>query len=143
MDLEEHCRLLDREHVATHARREHERSAGGQDVLNAGISAVNDGWMKRWESLVARENRFADRLAAMDDFRRTAAMAQQTALALKREVERLMETSAAPRATGSESEAAPAPPDSCWGRASPAAATRSPASTVTPARWGTNGRGGA
>jgi SAM-dependent methyltransferase len=64
--------------------------AGGHDVLNAGLSAVNDGWMKRWESLAAREERFGRRVASVEDIGRTASLAQQTALSLKREVERLV-----------------------------------------------------
>jgi SAM-dependent methyltransferase len=63
--------------------------AGRQDVLNAGLNAVTDSWLKRWESLGAREERFVRRLSSVDDIRTTATLAQQTALALKREVERL------------------------------------------------------
>ena len=62
-------------------------------MLNAGLSAVTDDWLKRWESLGARDDRLVRRLSAIDrrsiDVRATAALAQQTALALKREVERL------------------------------------------------------
>jgi SAM-dependent methyltransferase len=64
--------------------------AGGQDILNAGMSAINDGWLKRWESLGVREQRFVERLAAIDDLRQTTSLAHQTALSLKREVERLI-----------------------------------------------------
>ena len=64
--------------------------AGRQDVLNAGLSAVTDSWLKRWESLAAREDRFVQRLSSIDDVRMTATLAQQTALSLKREVERLL-----------------------------------------------------
>jgi 2-polyprenyl-3-methyl-5-hydroxy-6-metoxy-1,4-benzoquinol methylase len=64
--------------------------AGRQDVLNAGLSAVTDSWLKRWESLAAREDRFVQRLASIDDVRATATLAQQTSLSLKREVERLI-----------------------------------------------------
>jgi SAM-dependent methyltransferase len=68
--------------------------AGGQDVLNAGLSAVTDTWLKRWESLAAREERLARRLTStdstIDDLRSTTTLAQLTALSLKREVERLL-----------------------------------------------------
>ncbi len=63
--------------------------AGRQDVLNTGLSAVTDTWLKRWESLGAREDRFVQRLAGIDDVRATATLAQQTALSLKRDVERM------------------------------------------------------
>lgn len=68
--------------------------AGRQDVLNAGLSAITDTWLKRWESLNAREQRFVNRLASIDDVRHTATLAQQTALSLKREVERFLATAA-------------------------------------------------
>ena len=58
-------------------------------AFNASLSAVADDWLKRWESLDAREQRFNARVASLDDLKATAALAQQTATALKREVERL------------------------------------------------------
>ena len=72
--------------------------AGGQDVLNAGLSAVADTWLKRWESRAAREERLVRKLtsrltstdSAIDDLRSTTTLAQLTALSLKREVERLL-----------------------------------------------------
>jgi SAM-dependent methyltransferase len=68
-----------------------DRAANGDiHVVNAGLNAITDDWLKRWESLAAREARFVDRTRAIDDVRATAALAQQTALALKREVERLI-----------------------------------------------------
>jgi SAM-dependent methyltransferase len=80
--------------------------AGGQDVLNAGLSAVTDTWMKRWESLALREERFVQRLASglasVEDLRQTASLAQLSALALKRDVERLL--SATPVRTGAANE---------------------------------------
>jgi SAM-dependent methyltransferase len=77
--------------------------AGRQDVLNAGLSAVTDSWLKRWESLGAREDRFVQRLAGIDDVRATATLAQQTALSLKRDVERMTNE------TGPAGPPAPAP----------------------------------
>lgn len=65
-------------------------TAGQAQVLNAAISALTDDWLKRWESLSAREQRFNARAAAVDDLRDTVALAQQTSLTLKREVERLL-----------------------------------------------------
>ena len=64
--------------------------AGRQDVLNTGLNAVTESWLKHWESLGAREARFVQRLSTIDDVRSTATLAQQTALSLKREVERLL-----------------------------------------------------
>jgi SAM-dependent methyltransferase len=69
-----------------------DRAWGGQDVVNAAFDALADDWLKRWESLGAREQRFVDRVASVDDLRATAALAQQTTLALKRDVERLLES---------------------------------------------------
>jgi SAM-dependent methyltransferase len=65
-----------------------DRTAGA--TVNAGLSAISNDWLKRWESLDARERRFQDRVASLDDLRATTALAQQTATALKREVERLI-----------------------------------------------------
>jgi 2-polyprenyl-3-methyl-5-hydroxy-6-metoxy-1,4-benzoquinol methylase len=68
-----------------------DRAAAGQGhVLDAGLSALADDWLKRWESLSARERRLLDRVAAIDDLRDTAQLAQQSSLLLKREVERLL-----------------------------------------------------
>lgn len=68
-----------------------DRAIGGQaQVINAGVHAIADDWLKRWESLGAREQRFMARAASVDDLRATASLAQQTALTLKREVERLV-----------------------------------------------------
>ncbi len=58
-------------------------------TMNAALSAISEDWLKRWESLGARERRFQARVEAMDDLRATATLAQQTSVALKREVERL------------------------------------------------------
>ena len=88
-----------------------DRAVGGQsDVLNAGLSAVADDWLKRWESLTAREHRIAARVAANDDVRATATLAQQTALALKRDVEQLLRTIPAGANAPGVAEA-PAAPD--------------------------------
>ena len=65
-----------------------DRMAGA--TVNAGLSAISNDWLKRWESLDARERRFQARVASLDDLRATSALAQQTATALKREVERLI-----------------------------------------------------
>ena len=68
-----------------------DRSAGAQArVVNAGLSALADDWLKRWESLAARERRIFERVAALDDLRDTAELAQQSSMLLKREVERLL-----------------------------------------------------
>ena len=67
-----------------------------------GTNALAEDWLKRWDSLAALEARIRESAAAVDDLRATSALAQQTALSLKREVERL---TANPRASG---QAAPA-----------------------------------
>lgn len=88
-----------------------DRSVGGQlRVLAAGLSAVSDDGLKRWESLAAREQRFHARVAELDDVRATAALAQQTAITLKREVERLIDAgvTAATLPTGTSPQAATA-----------------------------------
>ena len=87
-----------------------DRAVGGTvKVVNAGVSAMADDWLKRTGSLAAREERLQARLAALDDLRRTASLAQQTALSLKREVERLL--AAAPAPTGDGTPPTAAAPD--------------------------------
>ena len=75
---------------------------GGHQILNGAISGLADDWLKRWEALAAREQRFNARVAAVDDIRATSQLAQQTALTLKREVERL---TSGHRASGSSGNA--------------------------------------
>ncbi len=72
-----------------------DRMFGGQaEILNAGLGAITGDFLKRWESLAVRETRVAERLqelaARMEDARATSAIAQQTSLSLKRDVERLL-----------------------------------------------------
>jgi hypothetical protein len=84
-----------------------DRCVSGQvHVVNAGVDAMADDWLKRSESLAAREQRLATRLGALDDLRATASLAQQTALTLKREVERLLEQGL-PAAASAVAPAAP------------------------------------
>jgi SAM-dependent methyltransferase len=84
-----------------------DRGVSGQvHVVNAGVDAMADDWLKRSESLAAREQRLATRLGALDDLRATASLAQQTALTLKREVERLLEQGL-PAAASAVAPAAP------------------------------------
>jgi O-antigen chain-terminating methyltransferase len=68
--------------------------AGGAEVVNEGLSAIADDFLKRWESLAVREQRAAERLRTLasqvDEARATFAITQQTALSLKRDVERVL-----------------------------------------------------
>ena len=83
--------------------------AARADVLSGGMNAIVREWMKRWESLAVREARGAESLT---ELRSSVAVAQQSALALKRDVERLLATGGvAGRAAASEMPAAQAAPD--------------------------------
>ena len=87
-----------------------DRSAGGGSmVLNAGLNALTDDWMKRWESLAAREERFSSRIssvsAALAELRAATALAQQTSISLKREVERVLATGPSPGSDGGDGAA--------------------------------------
>jgi O-antigen chain-terminating methyltransferase len=92
--------------VAAYVDASDRLSDGRTDVLNAGLSAITDEWLKRWESLNAREARFTSRLASLDDVGATSRLAQQTALALKRDVERLFASPVASRSASAEGGAA-------------------------------------
>lgn len=72
-----------------------DRQVGGQaDVVNAAISALTDDWMKHWESMLAREARFASRtpalLHAYEELKEKVTLAHQSSLLLKRQVEQLI-----------------------------------------------------
>jgi len=82
------------------------------NLTNAGLSGVADEFRRRWESMVAREQRY---VAAVDELRTSIASVQQTGLMLKRELERGLAEGAAtvapPRGTSAVSAAdAPAAP---------------------------------
>ncbi len=71
-----------------------DRDVGGRSlVLNAAISGLADSAAKRWESLLAREQRVNARVdgltGAHDDLRSTMGILQQAVMTLKRELERL------------------------------------------------------
>ncbi len=94
----------DRE-VAGLMRRINEDSGELLDVLDhrtvalgEGISGVGDELQKRWESMVAREQRYDARVTALnaahEGFQTTLGIVQQATLTLKREVERLMSVGA-------------------------------------------------
>jgi len=70
--------------------------AAEAEVPMQGTAAVALDWLKRWESMAAHDARAEARLATLEEVRATAAIAQQTALSLKRDVERLLESSRSP-----------------------------------------------
>lgn len=99
-----HARLIQYLQTLTAYVDTRDRSAlGGVHVLNAALDAVTSDLLKRWESLSVQNTRARDdagrrvdeALASLEDVRATAALAQQTALSLKREVERLLARPAA------------------------------------------------
>jgi SAM-dependent methyltransferase len=84
--------------------------------LGAMISGVSDELLKRWESMVAREQRYDAKVAAIgaahEELRSTIAILQQASLTLKREFERLraLPASAAAQPGAVSSTVASAPP---------------------------------
>jgi SAM-dependent methyltransferase len=89
-----------------------DRAMGGQTaVINAGLAAIAGDWLKRWESLSVREERFVRALAGIDDVKETAIMAERTALSLKREVERLLASGAPVMSRGDGDRVPAAAPD--------------------------------
>jgi SAM-dependent methyltransferase len=69
------------------------RSEGQALVVNAAVNALADDWAKRWESMIAREQRFETRVASIAELRTLIAVSQQAALTVKRELDRLMASS--------------------------------------------------
>lgn len=71
-----------------------DRATAGRDlVVNAAVNGVADDLARRWESMVAREQRFDAKVssvtAAQDELRTMVGVAQQASIAMKRELERL------------------------------------------------------
>jgi len=68
-------------------------TAGQALIVNAALSAMAEDLAKRWESLVAREQRYEARVAGLgaahDELRTAIGIAQHAALTTKRELERL------------------------------------------------------
>jgi SAM-dependent methyltransferase len=82
-----------------------------QRVFNSAVvahlnrRALSDDWLKRWESLGAREARYAARhdalAASYAELKDMVAITQQTGISLKREVERLVGSAGAAGSAGS------------------------------------------
>lgn len=64
--------------------------AGQAQIMNSALGALTDDWLKRWESLGAKERRFQTHVDSIADIRATAALAQQTAISLKGQIEKLL-----------------------------------------------------
>ena len=99
---ETHSRLLFfLQQITAYVDTKDRDTAGGALVLNASLSALAENMAKRWESMVAREQRYESRTGALsaahEDLRTAVGVAQQAALTAKRELER-MSAHAAPAA---------------------------------------------
>src|SRR6187397_1635752 len=75
-----------------------DRDTGGRAlVVNAAVNAMSEDLARRWESLVAREQRFASRVAGLgaahDELKAMVGITQQATLTMKRELERLLSSS--------------------------------------------------
>ena len=82
--------LLFLQHVTPYVDTKDRDTGGAALVLNASLSAMADHLTRRWESLETRfETRAAVLTAEQQDVRTIVGIAQQAALAVKRELERL------------------------------------------------------
>jgi SAM-dependent methyltransferase len=84
------------------------RAMGGlMAVYEPLLNAMTDTIAKRWESMVAREQRFSARVEALtgahDDVRGTLATLQQATLSVRRELERVLAQGPAPASAPSSS----------------------------------------
>jgi SAM-dependent methyltransferase len=84
-----------------------DRDTGGQAlIVNAAVNGVADAFAKRWESMIAREQRFDAKVTALteshDELRTLVGVSQQASLVMKRELERILTagTQADPNAHG-------------------------------------------
>ena len=71
-----------------------DRAVGSQaQVLNAGMNAIADDWLKRWESLSSREARLVAQVSPLADaygaLEQRVSLAQQASISIKTEVARL------------------------------------------------------
>ena len=83
-----------------------DRDTGGRAlVVNAAVNAVAEDLAKRWESMVAREQRIDARVgavgAAHDELRTLISVTQQASMTMKRELERLLASRAGASADAS------------------------------------------
>ena len=113
------------EHIATLA-----------NLTNAGLSGVADEFRRRWEAMVAREQRY---VAAVDELRTSISSVQQTGLMLKRELERGMSPGSAPAAAAGPAAAAPRPSSARRAEAAPPPAPRSTRTSTSRSRTSSAG----
>ncbi len=66
------------------------RDRAVQEALSGAISGVADELAKRWESMVAREQRYEARMAVVREMQTALASVQQLSQTLKREMERVL-----------------------------------------------------
>jgi SAM-dependent methyltransferase len=95
-------------YVDTKDRSEH--IARLVNITTSGLDGVGNEFQRRWEAMVAREQRY---VSAVDELRTGMGTVQQTGLTLKRELERLL-TNGVPAASApaTDTPAAPASPAS-------------------------------
>lgn len=84
--------------VTEDAQEQIERLERTTRGLAAGLSGVSDEMLKRWESLLGRDQRYSGRI---DEIRSSLAVAQHQVAALKREFERSRDGATAPTAVAS------------------------------------------
>ena len=72
------------------------RSEGQALVVNGAVNALAEDLAKRWESMIAREQRYESRVAGLsaahDELRSLVSISQQAAMTMKRELERFSQT---------------------------------------------------
>ena len=87
--------------ITEDAREELDRIDRTARGLAAALSGVSDEMLRRWESLLARDQRYSGR---MEQLQATVAVAQQQTLTLKREFERVAASGVASRAPGPQTD---------------------------------------
>jgi SAM-dependent methyltransferase len=107
-----HARLmLFLQQVTGYVDTKDRESAGGTLVLNAALSGLAEGAAKRWESLDAREQRYAARASSLEltltDLQTSLGTAQHALAAMKRELERGAAPASGQRPAGDDVAAGP------------------------------------
>jgi SAM-dependent methyltransferase len=97
------------QHITLYVDTKDRDSASRALVVNAAVNAMAEDLAKRWESMIAHEQRFASRVAGLgaahDELRTLVSITQQASLTMKRELERL--TQSTPNSATSNSQGIP------------------------------------
>jgi SAM-dependent methyltransferase len=112
-----HSRLLIYlQHITAYVDTKDRQTGSGALVVNAAVNGLAEDIAKRWESLLAREQRFEARVASLgaahDELRTLIGVSTQASMTMKRELERALAGGAPAAASDEGGKASPTGPAS-------------------------------